>query len=215
MVLALLVFAGCGLATPFSPASYDLKGTISAPKCLGGYDIAGASVVIRNERDEVVGSSVAELVSNPDVVAYERALALSDEEAFVVLADVLSSRGVPPVSDARVGAAVKRTAVSYVVNKNRPGVMSAQQARDEVARIGVDPRLWDWAVARVELSEVGERSALQSIFETADLSCSVQFVAQVPRATFYQLKVGSHSAPTYRFEDLAAQGFSVNLSLGR
>ncbi|MBV9279215.1 MAG: hypothetical protein JOZ41_03960 [Chloroflexi bacterium] len=43
--------------------------------------------------------------------------------------------------------------------------------------------------------------------------CKVRFSVRVPRATFYQLKIGSHDGPTYSFRQLQAKKWTINLSL--
>jgi len=43
-------------------------------------------------------------------------------------------------------------------------------------------------------------------------TCTVKFSVEVPKASFYQLRIGTHGAPTYSFDDL--QNLSFNLELG-
>jgi hypothetical protein len=44
--------------------------------------------------------------------------------------------------------------------------------------------------------------------------CRVLFeIADVPKAEFYQLKVGTHGAPTYTYEEMQAQNWNLSLSL--
>ena len=40
-----------------TPSSFHLTGTLSAPSCDGGYDIEHASIFVRNQSDELIGSS--------------------------------------------------------------------------------------------------------------------------------------------------------------
>ena len=45
--------------------------------------------------------------------------------------------------------------------------------------------------------------------------CKVDFrIEDVPRSDFYQLTVGTHGPPSYTYEDLTAQDWSISLSLG-
>lgn len=44
-------------------------------------------------------------------------------------------------------------------------------------------------------------------------SCSVDFETEVPKATFYQITIGSHGGPSYSFEEMQDMGFTVVLSL--
>ena len=44
-------------------------------------------------------------------------------------------------------------------------------------------------------------------------SCVVEFEVNVPKANFYQVKIGSHGGPSYSFEELQAQDFQLDLSL--
>jgi hypothetical protein len=44
-------------------------------------------------------------------------------------------------------------------------------------------------------------------------SCSVDFEVEVPKATFYQITVGTHGGPSYSFEEMQANNFFVELSL--
>jgi hypothetical protein len=39
-------------------------------------------------------------------------------------------------------------------------------------------------------------------------------VTKVPKAKFYQIKIGTHNGPTYSFEDLQAEGWTLKLFLG-
>lgn len=206
------------LATP-APTSYDFRATISAPKCLGGYDLINANVVIRNERDEVIGSAVTEYIGEPALVAYERAVADDGRGAFETLWDYLNERGTIQGSGGRNGSAIRLNAAFYISPNG--SAASRSQALQQALDSGVDGRLWDVAVAGAERAartgqpEVREQRALREIFETDDLACYVSFTTKVSPATFYQMKVGNHPAPTYRFEELAAQEFTVNLALGR
>jgi hypothetical protein len=43
--------------------------------------------------------------------------------------------------------------------------------------------------------------------------CKVSFETKVPKATFYQITIGSHGGPSYSFEEMQAMGFNVELSL--
>ena len=44
--------------------------------------------------------------------------------------------------------------------------------------------------------------------------CSVSFqIENVPKAEFYQFKVGTHGAPTYTYEEMQAQDWDLSLSL--
>jgi hypothetical protein len=50
--------------------------------------------------------------------------------------------------------------------------------------------------------------------DTADgFGCEVSFDVDVPKATFYQVTVGTHRGPSYSFEELQAQDFALDLSL--
>jgi len=44
--------------------------------------------------------------------------------------------------------------------------------------------------------------------------CQVDATLVVPKASFYQLAIGTHEAPSYSFADLQARGFKVDLNLG-
>ena len=60
----LLVLSACGgggpnRATP--PEGRVIEGTLSAPDCGGGYDIEGAAVELRDEKDELIGATTTGL----------------------------------------------------------------------------------------------------------------------------------------------------------
>jgi hypothetical protein len=44
--------------------------------------------------------------------------------------------------------------------------------------------------------------------------CTVTFVVDVPKADYYQLKVGTHGAPSYSFAEMRSMDWQLNLSLG-
>ena len=44
-------------------------------------------------------------------------------------------------------------------------------------------------------------------------SCVVRFDVDVPKANFYQIKIGTHGGPSYSFEDLQTNDFELQLSL--
>lgn len=49
---------------------------------------------------------------------------------------------------------------------------------------------------------------------SSGFDCEVSFDIDVPRASFYTLKIGSHDGPAYSFEEMTANGWSLSLSLG-
>jgi hypothetical protein len=49
---------------------------------------------------------------------------------------------------------------------------------------------------------------------SSELRCEVSFALDVPKATFYTIKIGSHDGPAYSFEEMTANGWSESLSLG-
>jgi hypothetical protein len=95
------------------PTTYHLTGTLSAPTCDGGYNIEYASIYVRNQSDELIGSGTT--------------------------------------------------------------------------------------TGNLSSSEYG---------------CEVSFGVDVPKATFYTVRIGSHDGPAYSFEEMTANGWSVSLSLG-
>jgi hypothetical protein len=44
-------------------------------------------------------------------------------------------------------------------------------------------------------------------------SCAVDFATEVPKATFYQITIGTHGGPSYSFEEMQNMDFTVALSL--
>jgi hypothetical protein len=49
---------------------------------------------------------------------------------------------------------------------------------------------------------------------SSGFGCEVSFGIDLPRASFYTLKIGSHDGPAYSFEEMTANGWSLSLSLG-
>jgi hypothetical protein len=49
---------------------------------------------------------------------------------------------------------------------------------------------------------------------SSGFGCEVSFGIDVPRASFYTLRIGSHDGPAYSFEEMTANGWSLSLSLG-
>jgi hypothetical protein len=99
-----------GSARP--PTTYHLTGTLSAPSCDGGYAIENANVFVRNQANEVIGSTT----SSSDI--------------------------------------------------------------------------------------------------SSGYDCEVSFAVDVPSATFYTVKVGTHEGPAWSFQELNARNWQVDLSLG-
>src|SRR5581483_7669847 len=67
---------GCAAAAPPVPTpepSYAVTGAVTAPACLGGFNIIDASVTARNERDEIIGSATTTYTGDQRVLDYERA----------------------------------------------------------------------------------------------------------------------------------------------
>jgi zinc ribbon protein len=95
-----------------SPTTYHLTGTLSAPSCDGGYAIENANVFVRNQANELIGSTTSS----------------SDNSS------------------------------------------------------GYD--------------------------------CEVSFAVDVPSATFYTVKVGTHEGPAWSFQELSARNWQIDLSLG-
>jgi hypothetical protein len=44
--------------------------------------------------------------------------------------------------------------------------------------------------------------------------CKTNFSTTVAKANFYQVKIGTHSGPTYSFDEMQQNGFILTLSLG-
>lgn len=45
--------------------------------------------------------------------------------------------------------------------------------------------------------------------------CTVEFtISDVPKASFYQVTVGSHSGPSYSYQEMKSSGWRLDLSLG-
>jgi hypothetical protein len=51
---------------------------------------------------------------------------------------------------------------------------------------------------------------------TAGSACRVDFqVDDIPKADFYQVKIGTHGGPSYTYEQLSSQDWFLSLTLGR
>jgi hypothetical protein len=109
--------------------TYHLKGSLTAPHCLGGYNIIDAAVTVRNEKNEIIASTTT----------------TADDKARAV-------------------AAVERS-----------------------------------------ISELGRGQS--------GAECRVQFQSPVPVAKFYQITIGTHSAPSYSFDEMHSRSFAVDLDL--
>ena len=75
---------------------------------------------------------------------------------------------------------------------------------------------YDIEFVSVEIRDQQDRligSTTTSGDNTGGGGCSVDFETEVPKATFYQITVGTHGGPSYSFEELQSQDFNVQLSL--
>jgi hypothetical protein len=73
--------------------------------------------------------------------------------------------------------------------------------------------------ANVELRDESNKligsAVTSSRWATVTDECKVEFrIDDVPQSDFYQLKVGTHGAPSYTYDELNAQGWNLGLSLG-
>jgi hypothetical protein len=77
---------------------------------------------------------------------------------------------------------------------------------------------WDIANAVVEVTDESGKLIGSSSTGSNELTghgCKVSFtVPDVPKAKFYQLKVGTHGAPSYSYSDLVGRGFDVSMTIG-
>jgi hypothetical protein len=44
--------------------------------------------------------------------------------------------------------------------------------------------------------------------------CSVTFAVDVPKADYYQFKIGTHAGPSYSFDEMESNDWQLDLSLG-
>lgn len=199
-------------STP-TPAAYSLIGTITAPRCLAGYDIVGANVTIRDETNTIVGAGVTEYVGHPGLLAYERGQANPAERgpdvAFYALWDALADQGPIEKGSREDGLAIRSVAAfeDALVRRGNPPL------RENLERY--DPRLWFWAKALAAKNEQQERQVLKDIFQVDDLDCHATFTSRVTPARFYQFRIGTHDAPTFAFDELRSRDFRVALTLGQ
>lgn len=66
--VAALLLAACGDGGPnrsTPPEGRIIEGTLTAPECGGGYDIEGAPVELRDEKDELIGATTTGM-NEPD-----------------------------------------------------------------------------------------------------------------------------------------------------
>jgi hypothetical protein len=51
--------------------------------------------------------------------------------------------------------------------------------------------------------------------DVGENGCKVTFtVDDVPKASFYQIQIGTHGGPSYTYEEMKSRGWQVDLSLG-
>jgi hypothetical protein len=58
------------------------------------------------------------------------------------------------------------------------------------------------------------RGAATSFDSGSGPGCTVNFrVTDVPKASFYQITIGTHGGPSYIYSDMMAAGWNLDLSL--
>jgi hypothetical protein len=158
-----------GIVYP-TPVSYLLRGSITAPDCASGYNLDGAPVTIRNERNEVIGSGPAQ-------VTYQ------------------TQQAEQRIAQAQ---AAMQSATNQLVNTVNGPPSSPQDA-----------------VSRFRQANDAADAARRQYEQTASgFQCVAMFAVSVPEARFYQIQVGTHSGPSYSFDDLRTADFKLDLSLG-
>jgi len=70
--------------------------------------------------------------------------------------------------------------------------------------------------AAVDIRDQNDKliGAASTGIDEAGPGCKVSFAVAVPKASFYQIKIGTHSGPSYSFDELQSMNFHVDLSLG-
>jgi len=58
-----------------------------------------------------------------------------------------------------------------------------------------------------------EKGGIEAQRGQSGAECRVQFQSPVPVAKFYQITIGTHSAPSYSFDEMHSRSFAVDLDL--
>jgi hypothetical protein len=199
-VAAILLCSSCGsgggvakLHATAAPTGYNLKGTVIAPvelrsgaRCAAGYtNIVNAAVTVRNENNAVIASTTTAIDASVQVQANQ--LDSRREQLY---------NQSKPVHDE-----VTQIQGKYVSSGGSPPAGSADAAR--LSQLLPEEQRF--------LAQFEDLS--KSIDRNDQSACTATFSAKVPAAQFYQIKIGTHDAPTYSFDELRAKNFSVELSL--
>ncbi len=77
---------------------------------------------------------------------------------------------------------------------------------------------YDITFANVEVRDESDKligSGATGANESTGGRCVVTFtIEDVPKASFYQIRIGSHDGPTYSYADMKAAGWTLQLTLG-
>lgn len=216
LLMAFVLLASCSRASEVAapsaasvsptPEALNLIGSLQAPSCAGGYALIGANVTVRNERGEIIASTQTAFSGSQQVKLYLEA----KENKFYplmyqVLAQALADRG----------------------EWNPPDVESADAFRSLANDVAFRPRTEEWHypwpqslvnwaswLTSDDRYVQQETTWAESILGVNDFACHASFTTTVPRAAFYQFRVGTHDGPTYSFDDLERQDWNMQLTLG-
>jgi hypothetical protein len=77
---------------------------------------------------------------------------------------------------------------------------------------------YPWDVAYADVTVEDENGTVIATTATASnlssLGCEVEFTADVPKANYYTVTIGTHDGPVYSFEELEQLDFELLLTLG-
>lgn len=76
---------------------------------------------------------------------------------------------------------------------------------------------YDIEFVSVEVRDQNDKligSGTTGVDETVGSGCEVSWEVEVPKATFYQVTVGTHGGPSYSFDEMEAIDWNLDLTLG-
>ncbi len=116
-----------------------------------------------------------------------------------------------PMAPVIIGAVILVAIAGFLVTRPKhhtiDGSLSAPECGGgyEIVNANVEVRDQDNKVIGSTITGFDDRDSPQ---------CSVTFTVDVPKADYYQIKIGTHAGPSYSFDEMESNHWRLDLSLG-